>query len=41
MLGYDDPDAFAVALIADTPPRPAEQERIVLANRHGGALASA
>jgi glyoxylase-like metal-dependent hydrolase (beta-lactamase superfamily II) len=41
MLGYDDPDAFASALIADTPPRPAEQERIVAANRHGGALASA
>ena len=41
MLGYDDPDAFAAALIADTPPRPAEQARIVLANRHGEALASA
>jgi hydroxyacylglutathione hydrolase len=41
MLGYDDADAFAAALVADTPPRPAEQERIVDANRRGGTLASA
>ncbi len=41
MLGYDDPAAFATALVADTPPRPAEQERIVAANRLGEALASA
>ncbi len=41
MLGYDDPEAFATALVADTPPRPVEQERIVAANRRGEALASA
>jgi hydroxyacylglutathione hydrolase len=41
MLGYDDAEAFAAALVADTPPRPAEQERIVAANRRGGTLASA
>jgi glyoxylase-like metal-dependent hydrolase (beta-lactamase superfamily II) len=41
MLGYDDADGFAAALVADLPPRPAEQERIVAANRRGGTLASA
>jgi hydroxyacylglutathione hydrolase len=40
MLGYDDPEAFAAALVADTPPRPAEQGRIVAANRRGETLAS-
>ncbi len=41
MLGHADPERFATALVADTPPRPAEQERIVEANRRGGTLASA
>lgn len=40
MLGHTDPDEFAAALVADTPPRPAEQERIVDANRRGGTRAS-
>jgi hypothetical protein len=31
----DDADAFAHELLADGPPRPAEQERIVAANRSG------
>jgi glyoxylase-like metal-dependent hydrolase (beta-lactamase superfamily II) len=35
MLGYNDAEAFAAALITDTPPRPAEQERIVADNRRG------
>jgi hydroxyacylglutathione hydrolase len=35
MLAYDDPEVFARALLADTPPRPAEQERIVRINRRG------
>jgi len=34
-VGVEDPDAFADALLADIPPRPAEQERIVAANRAG------
>ncbi len=34
-LGYDDVEAFVEALVADMPPRPAEQERIVAANRSG------
>ncbi len=38
MLGYADVEAFAAALVADTPPRPAEQERIVATNRRGTAL---
>jgi glyoxylase-like metal-dependent hydrolase (beta-lactamase superfamily II) len=41
LLAIADPDAFADALIADTPPRPAEQERIVAANRAGKAAAPA
>jgi hydroxyacylglutathione hydrolase len=41
MLGHTDPDSFATALVADTPPRPPEQERIVAANRRGETLASA
>jgi hydroxyacylglutathione hydrolase len=35
LLALDDPEAFAEALLADVPPRPAEQERIVAANRAG------
>jgi glyoxylase-like metal-dependent hydrolase (beta-lactamase superfamily II) len=35
LLGVEDPDAFAEKLLTDTPPRPAEQERIVAANRSG------
>jgi glyoxylase-like metal-dependent hydrolase (beta-lactamase superfamily II) len=35
------PDAFAEALLADAPPRPAEQERIVAANRAGREVAAA
>ena len=35
LLSQADPEAFADALLADTPPRPAEQERIVAANRSG------
>ena len=35
MLTLTDPDAFANALVADMPPRPAEQEQIVAANRAG------
>ena len=35
MLALTDPDAFADALVADMPPRPAGQERIVAANRAG------
>jgi hydroxyacylglutathione hydrolase len=41
MLAITDPDAFADALLADTPPRPAEQERIVAANRSGELSAPA
>ena len=37
MLAFDDPDAFADALLADTPPRPEGQEQIVAANRSGKA----
>jgi glyoxylase-like metal-dependent hydrolase (beta-lactamase superfamily II) len=41
LLAVADADAFADALLADVPPRPLEQERIVAANRAGvvGALA--
>ena len=35
LLALGDPDAFADALLADMPLRPAEQERIVAANRAG------
>jgi hydroxyacylglutathione hydrolase len=40
LLSVADPDAFADALLADVPPRPIGQERIVAANRSGeiGAL---
>jgi glyoxylase-like metal-dependent hydrolase (beta-lactamase superfamily II) len=41
LLALTDPEAFAAALLAEMPPRPVEQERIVAANRSGevGALA--
>jgi hydroxyacylglutathione hydrolase len=39
MLGYDDADAFAEALLRDSPPRPAEQDAIVAQNRRGAAPA--
>ena len=35
LLSLADPEAFADALLADIPPRPAEQEAIVAANRSG------
>ena len=35
LLAIADPEAFADALLADMPPRPDEQERIVAANRAG------
>src|SRR3989442_1240794 len=35
LLAIADADAFADAVVADMPPRPAEQERIVAANRSG------
>jgi hydroxyacylglutathione hydrolase len=35
LLSVASPDAFADALLAEAPPRPAEQERIVAANRAG------
>jgi hydroxyacylglutathione hydrolase len=35
LLALSDPDAFANALLADAPPRPAGQEQIVAANRAG------
>ena len=40
LLALRDPEAFADALVAEMPPRPAGQERIVAANRSGevGAL---
>jgi glyoxylase-like metal-dependent hydrolase (beta-lactamase superfamily II) len=37
MLGFGDADEFAAALVADTPPPPAGQERIVARNRRGAA----
>ncbi len=40
-LAIADPDAFAEALVADMPPRPEEQERIVAANRAGRVVLSA
>jgi glyoxylase-like metal-dependent hydrolase (beta-lactamase superfamily II) len=39
MLAFADADAFAEALIQDTPPRPAEQAAIVARNRRGAAAA--
>ncbi len=35
LLAVTDAEAFAEALVADMPPRPAEQEQIVAANRSG------
>jgi glyoxylase-like metal-dependent hydrolase (beta-lactamase superfamily II) len=35
MLAFADPSAFAEALLAEMPPRPAGQEQIVAANRSG------
>lgn len=35
LLALADPDEFADALLVDPPPRPADQERIVAANRAG------
>ena len=35
MLAFADADAFAEALVKDTPPAPPEQARIVAANRRG------
>ena len=35
LLAPTDPDAFADALVAEMPPRPLEQERIVAVNRSG------
>jgi glyoxylase-like metal-dependent hydrolase (beta-lactamase superfamily II) len=35
LLAFANPDEFAEALVADMPPAPAEQERIVAANRAG------
>jgi hydroxyacylglutathione hydrolase len=35
LLGLEDPDVFAAELLADAPPPPAGQERIVAANRAG------
>src|SRR5438270_446070 len=37
LLSQADPEAFAEALLAEVPPRPVEQERIVAANRAGKA----
>jgi glyoxylase-like metal-dependent hydrolase (beta-lactamase superfamily II) len=41
LLGLSDADEFADALLADLPPRPADQERIVAANRAGQVPAPA
>jgi glyoxylase-like metal-dependent hydrolase (beta-lactamase superfamily II) len=41
LLALADPDAFAEALVADMPPRPVGQERIVAANRSGTVPAPA
>jgi hydroxyacylglutathione hydrolase len=41
LLTLDDPEAFADALLTEMPPRPAEQERIVAANRAGNVGAAA
>jgi hydroxyacylglutathione hydrolase len=39
LLALADPDAFAEALVAEMPPRPAGQELIVAANRSGTVVA--
>jgi hydroxyacylglutathione hydrolase len=41
MLAIDDPESFADALLADAPPRPADQDQIVAVNRSGGVAAPA
>src|SRR5436309_7937643 len=41
LLSLADPDGFADALLADMPPRPADQESIVAANRAGTVAAPA
>jgi hydroxyacylglutathione hydrolase len=41
LLAIDDAAAFANAVLADTPPRPHDQERIVAANRAGTIAAPA
>jgi glyoxylase-like metal-dependent hydrolase (beta-lactamase superfamily II) len=41
MLQYRDPDAFAEALVSDSPPPPAHQAEIVAANKLGEPLATA
>jgi hydroxyacylglutathione hydrolase len=41
LLAVSDADAFADALLAEIPPPPAEQERIVAANRSGRVGAAA
>jgi hydroxyacylglutathione hydrolase len=41
LLAIGDPDEFAAALLADSPPRPADQEAILAANRSGQVVAAA
>jgi glyoxylase-like metal-dependent hydrolase (beta-lactamase superfamily II) len=41
LLALTDPEAFADALLTEMPPRPAEQERVVAANRSGKVSAPA
>jgi glyoxylase-like metal-dependent hydrolase (beta-lactamase superfamily II) len=41
LFSLADPEAFAGALLADMPPRPAEQEAIIAANRSGAVGAAA
>ncbi|HET7744021.1 MAG TPA: MBL fold metallo-hydrolase [Gaiellaceae bacterium] len=41
MLQHEDPEAFARALVAESPPPPARQAEIVAANRRGEALTMA
>jgi hydroxyacylglutathione hydrolase len=41
MLLYSDPESFADALVADSPPPPANQAEIVAVNRRGEALSAA
>jgi hypothetical protein len=41
MLAFADPDEFTDALLADLPPRPEGQERIVATNRSGAVATRA
>jgi hydroxyacylglutathione hydrolase len=41
LLALEEPDAFAAQLVADLPPRPADQSAIVAANRAGSVAAPA